>query len=40
MKQCVITVGLVGEPSVVQKHVLQMLAAFWLWCNSDRVLLL
>jgi hypothetical protein len=40
MKQRVVIVGLVGEPSVVQEHVLQMLAAFRLWCCSNRGLLL
>ena len=34
MKHMIIVVGLVGEPSAVQEHVKQMLAAFRLWCNS------
>ncbi len=36
MKHMIVVVGLVGEPSVIQEHVKQRLAAFRLWCNSDR----
>jgi len=35
MKQGVVIVGLVGEPSVVQEYILQTLAAFWLMCYSN-----
>jgi hypothetical protein len=35
MKQGVVIVGLVGEPSVIQEHILQMLAAFRLMCHSN-----
>ncbi len=35
MKQVIVVVGLVWEPSVIQEHVKQMLAAFRLWCHSD-----
>ncbi len=40
VKQHVVIVGLVGEPSVVQEHALQMLAAFRLWCYLNGGLLL
>ncbi len=36
MKNMIVVVGLVGEPSVVQEQVKQTLAASRLWCNSDR----
>ena len=35
MKQGVVIVGLVGEPSVVQEHILQTLAAFRFICYSN-----
>ena len=35
MKQGVAIVGLVGEPSVIQEHILQTLVAFWLMCYSN-----
>ena len=35
MKQNVVVVRLVREPSVVQEHILQTLAAFLLMCYSD-----
>ena len=35
MKQNVVVMRLVREPSVVQEHILQTLAAFLLMCYSD-----
>ena len=36
MKHVIVMVGLVRESSVIQKHVEQTLAAFRLWCYSNR----
>ena len=36
MKHCVVVVGLVWEPSVVQEHIMQALAALRLMCYTNR----
>ncbi len=36
MKNMVVIVGLVREPSVIQKDVLQALTSLRFWCNSNR----
>jgi hypothetical protein len=36
VKQMVVVIGLVWEPSVIQKDILQPLSAFCFWCNLNR----
>ena len=39
VKQMVIILGLIREPSVVQKDILQTLTPLFFWCNSNRCVL-